>query len=93
MTKKSIVHIQLLVASTRKFILDEVRTHLVAAGIIKIILLVAVALTAKFGGYTFKQVRISPKPGFDFDQQMWPRDITHDLCKLRSPQFHIGWGA
>ena len=93
MTKRSIYHSQLLVAPTRKFILDRVRTHLVAAGIIKIILLVVVASTVKFGGYSFKQVRNSPKPGFDFDQKMWPRVIIRDLCKLRFPQFHIGWGA
>ena len=93
MTKKSFYHRQLLVAPTRKFVPDEVLTHLDAAGIIRLILLVAVAFTAKLGVYTFKQVRMSPKPEFDFDQQMWPRDMTHELCKLRFPKFHIGWGA
>ena len=93
MTKKSFDHCELLVAPTGKFILDEARTHLDAAGIIKIIMSVVVAFTAKLGVCTFRHARISPKLGFDFDKQTWPRDMTHDLCKLRFPQFHVGWRA
>ena len=93
MTKKSFYHRQLLVAPTRNFILNEVRTHLDAVRMIKIILSFAVSFTAKLEVCTFKLARMSPKSGFDFDQQMWPSDMTQDLCNLRFPQFHIGWGA
>ena len=93
MTKTSFDHRQLLVAPTRSFILDEVCTHLDAAGMIKIILSVAVAFITKLEVCTFKHACMSPKTRFDFDQQIWPRDMTHDLCKLRFPRFHIGWGA
>ena len=92
MTKKSFDHRQLLVTLTGKFILDEARTHL-DAGIVKIIMSVVVAFTAKLGVCTFRHARISPKLGFDFDKQTWPRDMTHDLCKLCFPQFHVGWRA
>jgi hypothetical protein len=92
-TKKSFDHRQLLVAPTGKFILDEAHTHLDAAGIIKIIMSVVVAFTAKLGVCTSRHARISPKLGFDFDKQTWPRNMTHDLFKLRFPQFHVGWRA
>ena len=93
MTKKTADNRHLQGARVRNFILDEVCTHLDAAGMIKIILSVAVAFIVKFGVCTFKHARMSLKPRFDFDQQIWPRDMTHDLCKLRFPRFHIGWGA
>ena len=93
MTKKSFDHRQLLVAPTGKFILDEARTHLDAAGIVKIIMSVVVAFTAKLGVCTFRHARISPKLGLDFDKQTWPRYMTHGLCKLRFSQFHVGWRA
>ena len=93
MTKTSFDHRQLLVSPNRNFILDEVCTHLDTGGMIKIILSRAVSFTTKLGVYTFKHSRMSPKPRFDFDQKIRPRDMTHDLYKLRFPRFHIGWGA
>ena len=93
MTKKSFDHHQLLVASTKKFTLDEVCIHLDAAGIDKMIWSIFVFFTAKLRIYIFEHACMSPKIGFDSDQQMWLRDITHELCKLRLPQFDIGWGA
>ena len=93
MTKNSFDHRQLSVAPNRNFILDEVCTHLDADGMIKIILSVVVTFTAKLGVCTFKHARMSPKPRFDFDRQILPRDMTHGLCELRFPRFHIGWGA
>jgi hypothetical protein len=91
--KKIFDHRQLLGAPTRKLTLDEVSTHLDAAGIIRRILSVAVAFTVVSEVCTFKHARMVPKPGLDFDQQMWPRGMTHDLCKLRFQQIHIGWRA
>ena len=93
MTKKSFDHRQLLVAPNRNFILDEVCTHLDAPGMIKIILSVAVAFITKLEVCTFKHACMSPKTRFDFDQQIWPLDMIHDLCRLRVPRVHIGWGA
>jgi hypothetical protein len=43
------------------FILDEVCTHLDAAGMIKIILSVAVAFITKLEVCTFKHARMSPQ--------------------------------
>ena len=93
MIKKSFDHRQLLGAPTRKLSLDVVSTHLDAAGIIKRVLSVAVALTAKLEVCTVKHARIAPKPGLDFDHQMWSREMTHDLCKLHLQQIHIGWSV
>jgi hypothetical protein len=92
-TKKSFDHHQLLVAPTKKFTLDGVRIYLDAAGIDKMIWSIVVFFIAKLGAYIFEHARIPPEIGFDIDQQMWLRDITHELCKLRLPQFNIGWGA
>ena len=92
MTKKSFDQCELLVAPTGKFILDEARTHL-DARIAKIIMSVVVAFTGKLEVCTFRHARISPKLGFDFDKQTWPRYMTHGLCKLRFSQFHVGWRA
>jgi hypothetical protein len=92
-TKKSFDHHQLLVAPTKKFTLDGVRIYLDAAGIDKMIWSIVVFFTAKLGAYIFEHARKTPKIGFDSDQQMWLRDITHELCKLRLPQFDIGLGA
>ncbi|MDC0476567.1 hypothetical protein OAN83_02075 [Alphaproteobacteria bacterium] len=86
-------HRQLLGAATRKLTLDEVSIHLDAAGIIRRILSVAVAFKAKSEVCTFKHAGMVPKPGLDFDQQMWPRGMTHDLYKLRFQQIPIGWRA
>ena len=93
MTKKSFDHHQLLVAPTKKFTLDGVRIHLDAARIDKMIWSTVVFFTAKLGVNIFEHARMSPKMGFDSDKQMWLRDITHELCKLRLPKFDIGWGA
>ena len=93
MIKKIFDHRQLLGAPTRKLTIDEVSTHLDAAGIIRRVLSVAVAFTAESEVCTFKHARMVPKPGLDFDQQMWPRGMTHDLYKLRFQQIHIGWRA
>ena len=93
MIKKSFDHRQLLGAPTRKLTLDEVSTHLDAARIIRRTLSVAVAFTAKSEVCTFKHTRMAPKPGLDFDQQLWLYGMTHDLCKLRFQQIHIGWRA
>ena len=93
MIKKISDHRQLLGAPTRKLTLDEVSIHLDAAGIISRILSVVVAFKAKSEVCTFKHARMVPKPGLDFDQQMWPRGMTHDLYKLRFQQIYIGWRA
>jgi hypothetical protein len=90
-TKKSFDHRQLLVAPTGKFILDEAHTHLDAAGIIKIIMSVVVAFTGKLEVCTVRHDPIAPKPGLDFDHQMWPRDMAYDLRELHLQQIHIGW--
>ena len=93
MTKKSFDHLQLLVAPTKKFTLDGVRIYFDAAGIDKMIWSIVIFFTAKLVAYIFEHACKPPKIGFDSDQQMWLRDITHDLCKLRLPQFDIGLGA
>ena len=91
MIKKSFDYRQLLGAPNRKLTLDEVSTHLDAAGIIRKILSVAVAVTAKLEVCTVRHDPIAPKPGLDFDHQMWPRDMAYDLRELHLQQIHIGW--
>ena len=93
MTKKSFDHHQLLVAPTKKFTLDGVRIYFDAAGIDKMVRSISVFFNSKSMVCVFEHALISPKLGLDTDQQMWLRDGTHELYKLRLPKFDIGWGV
>jgi hypothetical protein len=52
---------------------------------------VVVAFTGKLEVCTVRHDPIAPKPGLDFDHQMWPRDMAYDLRELHLQQIHIGW--
>lgn len=88
MTKKSFDHRQLLGEPVRDYILDEVRTYVNAAGHMGKIVSIAIDGTAEVEVYVRNQARIAAKVGLDFDQQIWPRDITQDACKLRIQQMN-----
>ena len=93
MTTQNFDHYQLLVAPTKKLNLDGIGTCFDAAGIDKMIRSFAAFFSSKSMFCVFEHALISPKLGFDTDQQMWLRDETHELYKLRPAQFDIGWGV
>ena len=88
MTKQTADHRHLLGAPIRDRILDEVRTYVDAAGQMGKIVSIAIDGTAEVEVYIRNQARIAAKVGLDFDQQIWPRDITQDACKLRIQQMN-----
>jgi len=49
---------------------------------------IAIDGTAEVEVYIRNQARIAAKVGLDFDQQIWPRDITQDACKSRIQQMN-----
>jgi methylenetetrahydrofolate dehydrogenase (NADP+)/methenyltetrahydrofolate cyclohydrolase len=87
-TKKTADHRHLLGAPVRDRILDEVRTYVDAAGQMGKIVSIAIDGTAEVEVYIRNQARIAAKVGLDFDQQIWPRDITQDACKSRIQQMN-----
>jgi methylenetetrahydrofolate dehydrogenase (NADP+)/methenyltetrahydrofolate cyclohydrolase len=87
-TKKTADHRHLLGAPIRDRILDEVRTYVDAAGQMGKIVSIAIDGTAEVEVYIRNQARIAAKVGLDFDQQVWPRDITQDACKSRIQQMN-----
>ena len=88
MTKQTADHRHLLGAPIRDRILDEVRTYVDAAGQMGKIVSIAIDGTAEVEVYIRNQARIAAKVGLDFDQQIWPRDITQDACKSRIQQMN-----
>ena len=88
MTKKTADHRHLLGAPVRDRILDEVRTYVDAAGHMGKIVSIAIDGTAEVEVYIRNQARIAATVGLDFDQQIWPRDITQEACKLRIQQMN-----
>ena len=88
MTKQTADHRHLLGAPIRDRILDEVRTYVDAAGHMGKIVSIAIDGTAEVEVYIRNQARIAAKVGLDFDQQIWPRDITQDACKSRIQQMN-----
>ena len=88
MTKQTADHRHLLGAPIRDCILDEVRTYVDAAGQMGKIVSIAIDGTAEVEVYIRNQARIAAKVGLDFDQQIWPRDITQDACKSRIQQMN-----
>jgi len=87
-TKQTADHRHLLGAPIRDRILDEVRTYVDAAGQMGKIVSIAIDGTAEVEVYIRNQARIAAKVGLDFDQQIWPRDITQDACKSRIQQMN-----
>ena len=88
MTKKTADHRHLLGAPVRDRILDEVRTYVDAAGHMGKIVSIAIDGTAEVEVYIRNQARIAATVGLDFDQQIWPRDITQEACKSRIQQMN-----
>lgn len=88
MTKKTADHRHLLGAQVRDRILDEVRTYVDAAGHMGKIVSIAIDGTAEVEVYIRNQARIAATVGLDFDQQIWPRDITQEACKSRIQQMN-----
>lgn len=88
MTKKTADHRHLLGAPVRDRILDEVRTYVDAAGHMGKIVSIAIDGTAEVEVYIRNQARIAATVGLDFDQQIWPRNITQEACKLRIQQMN-----
>ena len=88
MTKQTADHRHLLGAPIRDRILDEVRTYVDAGGQMGKIVSIAIDGTAEVEVYIRNQARIAAKVGLDFDQQIWPRDITQDACKSRIQQMN-----
>lgn len=88
MTKKTADHRHLLGAPVRDRILDEVRTYVDAAGHMGKIVSIAIDGTAEVEVYIRNQARIAATVGLDFDQQIWPRDITQETCKSRIQQMN-----
>ena len=88
MTKKTADHRHLLGATVRDRILDEVRTYVDAAGHMGKIVSIAIDGTAEVEVYIRNQARIAATVGLDFDQQIWPRDITQEACKSRIQQMN-----
>ena len=88
MTEKTADHRHLLGAPIRDRILDEVRTYVDAGGQMGKIVSIAIDGTAEVEVYIRNQARIAAKVGLDFDQQIWPRDITQDACKSRIQQMN-----
>jgi len=87
-TKQTADHRHLLGAPIRDRILDEVRTYVDAGGQMGKIVSIAIDGTAEVEVYIRNQARIAAKVGLDFDQQVWPRDITQDACKSRIQQMN-----
>jgi len=87
-TKKTADHRHLLGAPVRDRILDEVRTYVDAAGHMGKIVSIAIDGTAEVEVYIRNQARIAATVGLDFDQQIWPRDITQEACKSRIQQMN-----
>jgi len=87
-TKQTADHRHLLGAPIRDRILDEVRTYVDAAGQMGKIVSIAIDGTAEVEVYIRNQARIAAKVGLDFDQQIWPRDITQNVCKTRIQQMN-----
>ena len=83
MTKKSATHRHLLGAPVKDHIIDEVRTYADAGGKMGKIVSIAVDGNAELEVYIRNQARMAARVGLDFDQQMWSRDITQDVCKSR----------
>ena len=83
MTKKTADHRHLLGAPVRDRILDEVRTYVNAASHMGKIVSIAIDGTAEVEVYIRNQARIAATVGLDFDQQIWPRNITQEACKSR----------
>ena len=88
MTKQTADHRHLLGAPVRDRILDEVRTYVDAAGHMGKIVSIAIDGTAEVEVYIRNQARIAATVGLDFDQQIWPRDITQEACKSRIQQMN-----
>ena len=49
---------------------------------------IAIDGTAEVEVYIRNQARIAATVGLDFDQQIWPRDITQEACKSRIQQMN-----
>ena len=88
MTKKTADLRHLLGAPVRDHILDEVRTYVNTAGHMGKIVSIAIDGTAEVEVYIRNQARIAATVGLDFDQQIWPRDITQEACKSRIQQMN-----